>query len=189
MGRQYFQDLAAEPNVADFTAITATTETNLLSSSANISLYQPIPPGFSNASGAPQVGRIWRFYWGGIWSTNTTGTLTLTPRYGLTTGGVSLGASVAQTVPISLTNAPWEMELILVCRALSATASSSTFVGTGSFRAAGTAGTAGTGSVVSFGGTTISTADTTISNGICMGWTLSVAGSVTPKIAFCQQLN
>jgi hypothetical protein len=187
VGRQYFPDLGAETNVADFSAIVATTETNLLTTAANISLFTPIQTGFSPTG--PQVGKILHFVYGGIVTTGASGTLTLTPRYGTTTAGVTLGASGAQTVPVSLTNVPWIIEFWLVCRALSSAASSSTFVGTGYFAMSGTLATAGSGCVIPIGGTTATTCDTTIANGLCMGWTLSVAGSVTPKIAMVRAIN
>lgn len=187
MGRQYFADLGAEPNVADFSAIVATTETNLLTTAANISLFTPIPAAFG--AGGPQAGKIYHFIYGGIVSTGASGTLIVTPRYGTTTGGVTLGASGAQTVPVSLTNVPWHMEFWLVCRAISAAASSSTFVGTGHFQMSGTLATAGSGMNLAIGGTTATTCDTSVASGLCMGWTLSVAGSVTPKYAMVRQIN
>jgi hypothetical protein len=187
MGRQYFPDLGAEPNVADFSAIVATTETNLLTTAANITTFTPIGAGFT--PGGPQVGKIYHFIYGGIVTTGASGTLTLTPRYGTTTAGVALGASGAQTVPISLTNVPWILEFWLLCRALSAAASSSTFVGVGKFAMSGTLATAGSGCTIPMGGTVATTCDTSIANGLCMGWTLSVAGSVTPRIAMVRVIN
>lgn len=189
MGRQYFPSFAAETPVADFAAIIATTETNLLTTNTNLALFTPIPAAFSNADGSPQVGKVYRFVYGGIVSTSATGTLTITPRYGTTTAGITLGASGAQTVSASLTNVPFHMEFSLVCRALSAAASGSTFVGTGWIGISGMLATAGTGMLVPFGGTTATTCDTSIASSVCFGWTLSVAGSVTPKYAFVQYLN
>lgn len=187
MGRQYFADIGAEPNVADFSAIVATTETNLLTTAANISLFTPILAGFG--PGGPQAGKIYQLDYGGIVSTGASGTLILTPRYGTTISGVTLGASGAQTVTVSLSNVPFSISMILVCRAVSAAASSSTFVANGVCNISGTLATAGSGMSIPFGGTTATTCDTTVASGICMGWTLSVAGSVTPKYAFIRALN
>lgn len=187
MGRQYFPDLGAEPNAADLPAIVATTETNLLTNAANLALYTPIGIGFT--PGGPQQGKIYHFVYGGIITTGASGTLTLTPRYGTTTAGVSLGASGAQTVAINLTNVPWFIDAWLVCRALSATASSSTFICSGKFSMSGTLATAGGGCIIPFGGTVATTCDTTAAGSLCMGWTLSVAGSVTPRIALVRPIN
>ena len=118
-----------------------------------------------------------------------TGTLTITPRYGLSTAGVTLGANpVAQTTPGATTNAPWLLEFYLVFRTIGAKGSaSSTCIGTGKFISDGI-GTLGTGTIVAFGGTS-ATVDSSAASGICIGWTLSVAGSVTPQFAFIQSLN
>jgi hypothetical protein len=182
MSRQYFQDVLVDPPLADLTTVTAITETGLWLPA----LYTPVPAFGQNG---PTAGKIYRVTAGGIWSTGASGTLTITPRYGLTTAGVSLGASAAQTVPVSVAGQAWTLEFTLVFRAISTTAASSTCVGTGVFWAQGTIGTAGTGTNVSFGGATVTTADTTINNGLFFGWTLTVAGSVTPKYAFIQALN
>jgi hypothetical protein len=182
VSRQYFEDVLVDPPLADLTAVTATAETGLWLPA----LYTPVPAFGQNG---PTAGKIYRVTAGGILSTAGSGTLTITPRYGLTTAGVTLGASVAQTVPINLTAVPWALEFTLVFRAIGVTASTSTCVGTGFFASAGTAATAGSAFQLAFGGTTVTTADTTINNGIFIGWTLSVAGSVTPKYAFIQALN
>jgi hypothetical protein len=179
MARQFFQDVTKTPPLADLTAVTATTETGLWLPAAFTPIY----------AGDPDVGRMYQVTAGGIVTTSTSGTLTITPRYGLTTAGVSLGASQAQTVTVSLTNVPWQLQFTLVFRAVSSAASSSTCVGTGTFFMPGAAATAGAGMNVSFGGTVVTTADTTINSGIFIGWTLSVAGSVTPRYAFIQTLN
>src|SRR4051794_21589205 len=97
MARQYFQDVLVDPPLADLTAVTATTETGLWLPA----LYTPIPAFGQNG---PSPGKVYKVTAGGIWSTGASGTLTITPRYGLTTAGVSLGISVAQTVPVSITN-------------------------------------------------------------------------------------
>jgi hypothetical protein len=179
VARQLFQDVKRIPPLADLTAVTATTETGLWL----VPLYTPI---YAND---PDVGTIYQITAGGILSTGASGTLTITPRYGTTTAGVSLGASIAQTVPVSVSNQPWSLQFTLVFRAISATASSSTCIGTGYLVGPGTAATAGSGLDVAFGGTIITTADTTTNQGIFIGWTLSVAGSVTPRYVYIQSLN
>lgn len=169
MSRQYFGDLPyADPAIASQGAIVATTETVLFP----VAQYLPIP-----ASDA-RAGKVYAFKMGGIWSTAATGTLTLTPRYGLTSGGIALGASVATTVPVSATGVPWWIDGFLVMRTVNnGTATSSTCMLHGVFSGCGI--TAG-GITVPFGGTS-GTIDTTVASGIWIGWTLSVAGSVTPE--------
>jgi len=178
MARQYFMDLLAEPPLANLTAITATTETALWSAAE----YTPI-----NARDA-RPGKIYRVTAGGIVSFATTGTLTITPRLGLTTSGVTMGASAAQTVQgVTITNAAWQLDFVMVVRTLGVAGANSTVMGTGSFVAQGS-GAASTGMSVVFGGTA-ATVDLTVATGITFGWTLSVAGSVTPQFAMIQAMN
>lgn len=178
MSRQYFADLLCDPPIANLTAVTATTETGLW----NVPNFSPI-----NANDA-RPGKIYRLTAGGILSTSTSGTLIITPRFGTTTGGVTLGASVTQTVPVSLTNVPWRMQFDLVCRTVGAPGANSTVIGTGEFVSAGTAATAGNAFALAFGGTS-GTVDLSTASGLFIGWTLSVAGTVTPQYVVMQSLN
>lgn len=181
MSRQYFEDAPyADPAIASQSAIVATTETGLFP----VAQYTPIP-----ASDA-RAGKIYKLTMGGIYSTGASGTLTLTPRYGTSTGGTSLGASVAQTVPISLTNEAWFLQAYLIFRAVNnGTASSSTGLLQGMFQAGGAAGTAASSCDICFGGTVVTTLDTTTAQGLWIGWTLSVAGSCTPQFCLWQSIN
>lgn len=117
----------------------------------------------------------------------STGTLTITPRWGLTTGGVTMGASVAQTTPGATTNQPWFLDFVAVVRTVGAPGANSTVIGTGRFHTNAT-GSAGTAVSLALGGTS-ATVDVSIATGICIGWTLSVAGTVTPQFAYIQSLN
>jgi hypothetical protein len=109
--------------------------------------------------------------------------------YRVCAGGIWSTAAGAQTVPVSLVNVPWSMEFTLVVRSVGAPGGNSTIVGTGFFRTQGTLATAGSGMIVSFGGTVVTTADLSVAGGVFIGWTLSVAGSCTPEYAFIQSLN
>lgn len=178
MTRQYFQDLLAEPPLANLTAVTATTETALWSAAQ----YTPI------AANDARPGKIYKVTAGGIMSFAATGTLIITPRWGLTTGGVTMGANaVAQTTPGATTNAPWFLEFVAVVRTVGAPGANSTVIGTGKFVTGGL-GTAGTAVAFAIGGTS-ATVDVSVSTGITIGWTLSVAGTVTPQFALLQSLN
>ena len=130
------------------------------------------------------AGKAWELSAGGIWSTGLSGTLTLTPRIGLTIAGVTLGASAAITVPVSLTNMPWQIRMRITCRTLGLAGANSTFIGSGAFISA----SAATAFNVMFGGT-LATADATIATGIWLGKTLSVAGSMTTIQATLEALN
>ena len=176
--RQYFQDLLCEPPIADLTAVTATTETALW----NVARFSPI-----NANDC-RPGKIYRVTAGGIMSWSAGSTLVITPRVGLVIGGVTLGASVvALTTPGATTANAWSLEMIVVCRTVGVPGANSTLIGTGSFHSGIPAAGSLPGTQL-FGGTS-ATADVSIATGIWMGWTLTVAGSITPQYAFIQSLN
>ena len=180
MSRQYFEDLIIDPPTANLTAVVATTETGLW----NVAQFSPIHA-FDAYKG---VGKVYELSAGGIYSTAASGTLTITPRVGTTTSGITLGASIAQTVPVSLTNEAWYLQFIMVIRTLGAPGANSTAMGTGFFSGGGAAATAASSCVVCFGGTS-ATADFSVETGIFIGWTLSVAGSCTPMWVTMQSLN
>lgn len=180
MSRQYFADVLADPPNADLTAVVATVETGLW----NVSQFTPI------GGGDARDRKIYEVTAGGIWSTAAgASTLVITPRFGTTTGGITLGASGAQTVPVSLANVPWRLQFTLVVRNVGAPGGNSTIVGTGNFWSQGTLATAGSGFTIPFGGTIVTTADLSVASGLFFGWTLSVAGSCTPRYAFIRSLN
>lgn len=179
MSRQYFMDLLAEPPITNQSAVVATTETILW----NVSQFTPI-----NANDA-RPGKIYRVTAGGIMSFAATGTLTITPRFGLTVAaGITMGANpTAQTSPGITTNVPWALDFVCVVRTVGAPGTNSTVIGTGTFTTGGL-GAAGTSVGFAIGGTQ-ATVDVSIATGLCFGWTLTVAGSVTPQYAFIQSLN
>jgi hypothetical protein len=177
--RQYLQDMPyADVPIANLTAVTATSETALFSAAQ----YAPIPANDARA------GKVYLLRAGGIMSTAGSGTLTITPRIGTTTGGTTLGASPAQTVVINLTNVAWVMDFTLAVRTIGAPGANSTCIGTGNFQANGAAATAGSNLSVAFGGTS-ATVDFSVAQGMFIGWTLSVAGTVTPQWITWQSLN
>ena len=128
----------------------------------------------------------WEITAGGIMSWAATGTLIITPRLGLTIGGITLGASVvALTTPGITTNHSWFLKALLTCRSLAG--ASSTFMLNGMIWSSGI-GTLGTGTVQSFGGT-LATADATVSTGLWIGKTLSVAGSMQCQTAVMERVR
>lgn len=179
MPYQSFGSVTALPPIANLAAVTATTETILW----NVSQYTPI------AANEAYPGKIWTVKAGGIMSFAGTGTLIITPRWGLTVGaGITMGASVvALTTPGATTAHAWRLEFNVVCRTVGAPGVNSTVIGTGSF----TTGIPAAGSLPGtqvFGGTS-ATVDTSIATGICIGWTLSVAGTVTPQWVYISAEN
>jgi hypothetical protein len=177
--RQYFEDTLNDPPIANLTAVTATTETILW----NVSNYSPI------AANDCRPGKIYELTAGGIMSFAATGTLVITPRFGLTVGaGITMGPTVLATAnPGATTAHPWTLKMYIVCRTVGAPGVNSTVIGTGFFTC-GVPSTSGFAVANNFGGTSAAV-DVSIATGICIGWTLSVAGTVTPTHAFIQSLN
>jgi hypothetical protein len=177
MTRQYFTDTLIDPPIANLTAVVATSETALW----NPANYSPI------AANDARPGKIYQVKAGGIMSFATTGSLTITPRWGLTTGGITLGANVITfTAPGAGTTAnAWYLEFTCIVRTVGAPGANSTVVGTGFFIAGDTATAS---CAIPFGGTS-GTVDVSVATGLCIGWTLSVAGTITPQWVVMQSLN
>lgn len=177
--RQGFASVLLDPPIANLAAIVATTETALWSAAQ----FTPI------AANDASAGKIYKVTAGGIMSFAATGTLIITPRWGLTVGaGISMGPSVvALTTPGATTAHPWLLEFYAVCRTVGAPGVNSTVNGTGVFHT-GIPSAGSLPATQTFGGTP-ATVDVSIATGITIGWTLSVAGTVTPQFAFIQSLN
>jgi hypothetical protein len=183
MSRQYFSDAPyGDVPIANLTAVTATTETILWPQQ-----YSLVPANDGRAA------KVYKLTAGGIYSTGASGTLTITPRWGSGITGTSLGASIAQTVPINLTNEAWFMTAIVTIRTVGAAGANSSVILNGMFNGGGAAGTAASSCDVMFGGTAanvdLSTTGTATTGGIVIGWTLSVAGSCTPQQVVWQSVN
>ena len=179
MSRQYFEDTLVDPPTLNplAAAIVATTETQLWPAAS----YSPINVGDI------RPGKIYKVSAGGILSTNTTGTLIITPRIGLTVAGITMGANAAVTVPVSLTAQPWMLDFMCIIRTVGLAGVNSTCIGNGRFVGPAT-GAVGTALSFAFGGVS-ATFDASIASGLTFGWTLSVAGSVTPEWVTMQSLN
>src|SRR5205814_6785856 len=141
--------------------------------------YTPI---FAND---PKAGKIYVVEAGGFFSTGGSGTLTISPFYG-GSGGVALGASVAQTVVINLTAEPWFLRFVLVFRTIGAAGANSGVTCTGTFHAGGAAATAASSIDIVFGSTstTSTSVDATVNKDITIQKTLSVAGSFSTNWAY-----
>lgn len=180
MARQYFPDITGEVQLARPTALVSTSIEDLWPAA----LYTPIP-----AFDMQAVGRIYELKAGGIWSTGASGTLIITPT--LTNGGIALGVSQTQTVPISMTAVPWMMEATLVTRAPETTAGGTgTVICVGMFRSGGLTTNASPGGSINlgFGGTAASPV-IDVATSLRIQKTLSVAGSMSTDYAYLKRLN
>src|SRR5262245_20339747 len=140
MSRQYFGDVITEPLGTVFTTITATTETVLVPT-----IVTPI------AAGTMRAGQVYELTVGGTCTTGASGTLTVTPRFGTTISGTSLGASAAQTVVPSITTAPFILKAYLVCVATGQAGANSSVRCHGNWNSGGAAATAASETAVWFG--------------------------------------
>lgn len=125
MSRQYFADTLTEPVNAAYTTITATSETVLVPT-----VLTGIP------ANEPRAGKVYELTVGGTVTTGASGTMIITPRYGLVIGGTTLGASPTQTVVPSITTAPFLYRCLLVIRSVGLPGANSTVVCTGKWKAA-----------------------------------------------------
>src|SRR5262245_46750157 len=171
MSRQYFADVITEPLGTVFATITATTETVLIPT-----IVTPI------AAGAMRVGQVWELMVGGTATTGTAGTLTITPRFGTTISGTSLGASGAQNYVPSITTAVFILKAYLTCVASGQAGANSSVRCHGSWQSAGAVATAASETAVYFGtvGAAVSV-DISVASALWIGVTFSVAPSVIPQ--------
>jgi hypothetical protein len=180
MARQVWQDgpYVDPPITSPLSADVATTITPMWTGLS----FTPI---YANDA---KAGKIYVVEAGGILTTATTGTLTITPNHGA--NSIAMGASVAQTVPgTALTAVPWFLRFVIVYRTIGAAGLNSTCIGEGLFHTASVAGTAGAGPIgLTFGGTS-ATVDATINNSITISKTLTVAGSFTTHWAYIHAVN
>jgi hypothetical protein len=179
MSRQYFADTLNEPINADFTTITATTETVLIPT-----VYTGIP------ANEPRAGKIYELTVGGTITTGTAGTMIITPRYGLVIGGTSLGVSPTQNYVPSITTAPFLYKCYLTFRSIGIAGANSTAICTGAWTSGGAVATAASATTVDHctTGAAISV-DTSVASGLWIGITCSVAPSIIPKWHVWRSLN
>jgi hypothetical protein len=180
MSRQYFDDLPNEPLAI------ANSVVNFLT--AELALFPNVSQ-IAIPTADVRPGKIWRLTAGGIWTPPATGTLTITPRWGTTTSGITLGASGAQTLAVGAAASQWWLQGLLMCRAVGLSGLFSTFIAQGLFSGQGAVGTAGSAIQVAFGGTQTAVGDPTL-GGFFIGMTFSTTGAtMTPQIVALQSMN
>lgn len=178
MSRQNFSELLMPVMIADQTAVAGTSEGVLWAAQ-----FSALPANFFDAPG--KTVRVRAF---GVMTTGATpGTLTLTPRYGTTTGGTTLGAgTVSGTLVASKTAVPWFLDCTIICRAIGTSGSLAWF---GIWECPQGYTTAP--SVVECGQGAVTTIDTTsAAGGLTVGSTASNAGtSLTTRKLAIESLN
>jgi hypothetical protein len=168
--------------LANQTAITGTTETALF----------PVASYSGFAANQLRAGQIWHLTAFGIMTTAgaSPGNLTITPRYGTSTSGTSLGASAATALVTSASNVAWRLEYDLIIRTIGNAGANSTVVGNGHFHTTVAAIAAATGNDVPFGSTASVSVDTSIASGLFIGVTMgSASDTMTTMGVMLESLN
>jgi hypothetical protein len=176
MARQYLQDSGVlEPAIAD--PLAADTATGAVGIHGTNSYRYALIPAYDARPGKVYVYEAW-----GLITTAATGALTISPSIGTsgTAAGTTMGASIAQTVPVSSLSGPWYMHFKMVCTATGAIGANATMRSSGYFVSGGVAATANSGLQVNFGNTNAAF-DHSVNNTIWISKTLSVAGSWTTQ--------
>lgn len=177
MSRQYFADTLTEAVNSAYTTITATTETVLIPTALT-----PI------AANEPRGGKVYELLVGGTCTTGTAGTLIITPRYGLVIGGTALGASPTQNYVPSITTAPFLYRCYLTIRSIGLPGANSVVMATGVWESGGAVATAASATIVTHAPAATSV-DTSVTSGLWIGVTFSVAPSVIPQWHIWRSLN
>lgn len=168
--------------LADQTAVTGTSETAMWPTSQYTGW----------AANQLRAGQVWKLSAFGVLTTaaSTPGNITITPRFGASSGGIALGASVATALVASATNAPWQLEYTLVIRSVGAAGLNSNVVGSGCFRTTIAAIAAATGPSVAFSSTANVPVDLSVGAGLYMGVTLGSASDQLKTLGvFLESLN
>lgn len=168
--------------LANQTAVTGTSEVAMF----------PVTQYAGFAPNQLRAGQVWHLTLFGIMTTAgaSQGNITITPRYGTTTGGTALGASAATALVASASSVPWRLEYDLIVRSIGNAGTNSNVVGNGFFTTTPAAIAASTGQMVMFGSTANVAIDTTISSGLFMGVTMgSASDTLTTLGVMLESLN
>jgi hypothetical protein len=173
VARQYLQDgpYLDPPIAAPLSADVATTA---------VLMWNPLQ--FTKFYGdEAKRSRVYVVEAGGLITTSASASaLTISPSITTTNAaGTTLGASIAQTTPVSSLSGPWVLRSWWTVTAIGAPGgNNASMIGEGIFQSGGVAATANSGLTVTFGGTA-AVFDQSVANAIAITKTLSVAGSFT----------
>jgi hypothetical protein len=168
--------------LADQTAVTGTSE---------VAMW-PVAQYTGWAANQLRAGQVWHLTAWGVLTTagSSQGNITLTPRYGTSSGGTALGASAATALVASASNVAWRLEYDLVVRTVGAAGANSNVVGNGWFLTTVAGIAASTGNIVPFGSTASVAVDLSIAAGIYMGVTMgSASDSLKTLFVGLESLN
>lgn len=168
--------------LANQTAITGTAEASMF----------PVAQYSGFAANQLRAGQVWHLTAFGIMTTAgaSPGNITITPRFGTTVSGTSLGASAATALSASATNVAWRLEYDLIVRTIGNAGANSTVVGNGHFHTTVAAIAASVGNDVVFGSTASVSVDTSVASGLVIGVTMgSASDTMTTLGVLLESLN
>lgn len=168
--------------LANQTAITGTAEAAMF----------PVAQYSGFAANQLRAGQIWHLTAFGILTTAgaSPGNLTVTPRFGTSTSGTSLGASAATAFSTSASNVAWRLEYDLIVRTIGNAGANSTVVGNGHFHTTVAAIAASVGNDIPFGSTASVSVDTSIASGLFIGITMgSASDTMTALGVMLESIN
>lgn len=162
-------------------AATATTASASEQQLWNTAIYSPI------AKAAMREGACFELFASGRGTTGATpGTWTLTPRFGTSTGGVTLGASAAITLTASITGFQWLITGRYTIRDLGDANNSLSIIGSLTLQLRHSAATAGAIDATHvFGFTAVTTGDPTADQGLFIGSTASQTTTILTPDQIC----
>jgi hypothetical protein len=168
--------------LADQTAVAGTTETSLF----------PVASYTGFAANQLRAGQKWKLTVYGIASTagSSQGNITITPRFGSSSSGTSMGASAATALVASASNKPWMLEAWFTVRQVGNAGANSKAILYGKFYADPAIIAASTGQIVLFGSTASVSVDLSVASGLYIGVTLgSASDTMTPLDVILESLN
>lgn len=172
---QGFRSLVGpEPPLANQTAISGVTVETALWDAANLTPLQ------ASTYGGVQADQVYKATAWGVATTAVTGsqTLTITPRFGTTTGGTALGASIAAPLEAKVfTNTMWGLEAWIHFRTVGSSGTATCYGRMSMLCFVGVAAGTAEGATVPFGtgSTTATTVNTTAASGLFIGLTPSLS--------------
>ncbi len=168
--------------LGDQTAVTGTSEAALFPTSQYA--------GF--AANQLRAGQKWKLTCYGKISTagSSQGNITITPRFGTTTGGTSLVASTATALVASASNKLWQLWMYFTVRSVGLAGANSSVIANGVFMTDVAVIAAATGQIVPFGTNASVSVDLSIAAGLFIGITMgSASDSITCQDVILESLN
>lgn len=195
--RQYYRTALADALIVPASPVSGATSATAIFSINQANKYMPLPYG----QNAPSPGQIFRVACGGLITTASSGTLIIIAYHGpgssTTSFGTTLATSNTMTPTASLSSGYWNLEGVLIYRAISETSTTSTAWFNGTFIVGGPSG--GANAVVTAimsSGAAISVDTTGLGSNLygCLQFSATFSSTtgtptITPEYAYVEAVN